>query len=95
MGRNKKPEPEMEYPKDLSHFGNFADAIRARDSKLLHAEVEQTALSTNLCHFGNIAHRLGREVRFDEATMRFKNDQEADTLLTRNYRAPYVVPEKV
>ena len=95
LGRNKKPEPAVESPADLSHFGNFADAIRARDSKLLHAEVEETALSTNLCHFGNIAHRLGREVRFDPTTMHFLNDTEADAMLTRNYRAPYLVPEKV
>ena len=95
MERNKKPEPEVEYPKDLSHFGNFADAIRARDGKLLHAEVEETALSTNLCHLGNIAHRLGRELRFDPATMHFQNDSEANAMLTRNYRAPYVVPDKV
>jgi hypothetical protein len=28
-------------------------------------------------------------------TMRFKNDPEADTLLTREYRAPFVVPRNV
>ena len=96
MGRNKKPEPEVtEFPANLDHFANFADAVRAREPKLLHAEVEETAISTAYCHLGNIAHRVGRELRFNPAAMRFVNDKDADALLTRNYRAPYVVPQRV
>lgn len=95
LGRSKTLEPEPEYPKDLDHFANFADAVRARDRKLLHAEVEETAISTSYCHMGNISYRLGRELKFDPATMRFAGDAEANAMLTRNYRAPYVVPSKV
>ena len=73
----------------------FADAVRARNPKLLHAEIEETALSTALCHLGNISHRLGRELRFDPAKMVFPNDAEANKMLTREYRAPYVVPTEV
>jgi hypothetical protein len=54
MGRNKQPEAEPEYPPNVSHFQNFAEAIRTRDPKILHAEIEETALSTALCHLGNI-----------------------------------------
>ena len=39
--------------------------------------------------------RLGRELKFDPATMKFVGDKEADLMLTRKYRTPYVVPEKV
>jgi hypothetical protein len=95
VGRNKNAEPEMEYPADLNHFQNFADAVRARDPKLLHAEIEETYLSTALCHLGNISYRLGRELRFDPAQMQFVGDAQANKLLTREYRKPYVVPEKV
>jgi predicted dehydrogenase len=95
VGRNKSSEPEMEYPADLNHFQNFADAVRARDPKLLHAEIEETYLSTALCHLGNISYRLGRELRFDPAQMQFVGDAQANKLLTREYRKPYVVPEKV
>jgi predicted dehydrogenase len=95
LGRSKVDEPTVESPKNLDHFANFADAVRARDPKLLHAEIEETFLSTALCHLGNISHRLGRELKFDPAAMHFVNDREADALLTRPYRAPYVVPEKV
>ena len=92
MGRNKKPEPEVESPKDLDHFAGFADAIRTRNPKLLHSEIEETALSTELCHLGNISHRLGRELRFDPMKKVFVGDAEANAMLTRKYRAPYVVP---
>ncbi|MBM3726162.1 MAG: Gfo/Idh/MocA family oxidoreductase [Acidobacteria bacterium] len=95
MGRSKTPEPEPEYPANIDHFANFADAVRARDRKLLHAEVEETAISTALCHLGNIAYRTGRDLKFDPARMQFVGDSEANALLTRKYRAPYVVPEKV
>jgi predicted dehydrogenase len=95
LGRNKQLEPEPEYPANVDHFANFADAVRARDTKLLHAEIEETALSTALCHLGNIAYRTGRDLKFDPNRMQFPGDGEANKLLTREYRAPYVVPEKV
>jgi predicted dehydrogenase len=38
---------------------------------------------------------VGRKLDFDAKTERFVNDKEADALLTRKYRAPFLVPEKV
>ena len=49
----------------------------------------------NLPHLANIAYRTGRMLRFDPQKERFIGDEEANRLLTRNYRAPYLVPEKV
>jgi predicted dehydrogenase len=95
LGRNKQPEPSPEYPTNLDHFANFADAVRARDPKLLHAEIEETALSTALCHLGNIAYRMGRELTFDPQRRVFPGDAQANALLTRPYRRPYIVPAKV
>lgn len=95
LGRNKQPEPEPTYPADIDHFKMFAEAVKTRDRGLLKAEIEETAISTAMCHLGNVSYRLGRELRFDPARMRFQGDAEADAMLTRNYRAPYVVPDKV
>lgn len=94
IGRNKKLEPEPAYPEDLDHFQNFAEAIRARNPKLLHAEIEETSLSTALCHLGNIAYRVKGDLDFDPKAMRFY-DAEANRLISRHYRPPYVVPENV
>ena len=38
-------------------------------------------------------YRLGRTLTLDPQSERFLGDKEADALLTRNYRPPYVVPE--
>ena len=38
---------------------------------------------------------LGRRLSFDPAKWKFINDAEADKMLTRVYRKPYVVPENV
>ena len=35
------------------------------------------------------------KLQFDPAKMKFIGDAEADKMLTRPYRKPYVVPEKV
>jgi predicted dehydrogenase len=37
----------------------------------------------------------GRKLEFNGKAERFVNDKEADALLTRKYRAPFVVPDKV
>ncbi|MFO0952352.1 MAG: gfo/Idh/MocA family oxidoreductase, partial [Isosphaeraceae bacterium] len=70
-------------------------AVRARDPKIQHGPVETAHTASGLAHLGNIAYRLGRKLRFDPKTEKFIGDSEADTYLTRNYRAPYVVPEVV
>ena len=58
--------------------------------------VKNTAhLSSGLAHLGNIYYRLGRQLTFNPKAEKFINDPEADKMLTRNYRAPYVVPDKV
>lgn len=95
LGRNKKPEAAVEYPANQDHMQNFVDAVRSRRWQELNAEIEETHLSTALCHLGNISYRLGREVRFDAAAMRFVNDAAADGMLRREYRKPYVVADRV
>jgi hypothetical protein len=38
---------------------------------------------------------LGEFLKFDPKTEKFIGNKDADALLTRKYRAPFVVPEKV
>ena len=40
-------------------------------------------------------YQLGRTLTLDPHTERFTNDEEANALLTRPYRAPFIVPETV
>jgi hypothetical protein len=77
------------------HFRNFLDAVKSRDSQILNADIEQGHISCAYMHIGNIAYRLGRKLHIDPSTETFVNDSEADAMLTRNYRKPFVVPESV
>lgn len=77
------------------HFANFIEAVRKHDKSILNGPVETAHLSSGLAHLGNIAYRLERVLTFNPKTEKFVDDKEADKMLTRKYRAPYVVPDKV
>ena len=77
------------------HFGNFLTAVRSRKKEDLHGPVETAHYSSSIAHLGNISYRLGRRLKFDPATEKFVGDEEANAMLTRPYRAPYIVPEQV
>jgi len=76
------------------HYQNFIDAIRAGDPGKVTSGAEDGHLSSSLPHLANIAYRVRRALVFDGAKERFVGDEEADRLLTREYRAPFVVPER-
>jgi len=71
--------------------GNFLECIKSR--KRPNADVELGRLSTTICHLGNIATRLKREVRFDPRIETFGDDKEANRYLTKTYRAQYGLPK--
>lgn len=78
-----------------NHYQNYMNAIRANNQALAKADIQEGFYSCALIHLGNISYRLGRTLEFDPKTMKFKNDPEANLMLTREYRAPFVVPDKV
>ena len=78
-----------------NHYQNYINAIRANDQKLAKADIQEGFYSCALIHLGNISYRLGRTLDFDPTTMKFKNDEAANQMLKREYRAPFVVPDKV
>ena len=69
--------------------------MRSRKKEDLTAEVEEGAASTVLVHLANISYRMGRTVNFDPKTLSIVGDPEAAKMMTRDYRKPFVVPEKV
>jgi len=99
LGPNRKPGPfaaEQGHPMmDLPHFQNWIKACRSRRHEDLTCDVEQGHLSAAVCHMAKISNLLKRSVRFDPEAERFVGDDEANRLLSREYRQPYVVPEVV
>jgi predicted dehydrogenase len=91
---NEKAMDEKGGGEDSStalHMKNFLAACRSRNYRELNAEVEIGAMSATLCHLANVSYRVGRKLKVDVAKNRFVNDNEANALLTRDYRKPYVV----
>ena len=99
LGPDRKPGPSASVPgapmMDADHFRNWIMAMRSRRREDLLAEIEEGHRSATLAHLANAAYQTVRTLAFDPKTERFVNDAEADRLLTRPYRAPYVVPEQV
>jgi predicted dehydrogenase len=82
-------------PGGADHYANFIDAIRAGNNEALHSDISEGFISSALPIMANISYRLGRELKFDGAKEKFVNDPEADKMLTRDYRKPYVINDVV
>ncbi|MGI6455308.1 MAG: Gfo/Idh/MocA family oxidoreductase [bacterium] len=78
---------------EFEHRQNFLDCIRSRQRP--NADIEEGHKSAVWFQLGNIANRLGnRRLEFDAETQT-TNDPEANQMLKRSYREPYVIPERV
>ena len=96
LGEKREKGPGRQANVDqIEHFKNWVAAIKARDMSLQNGPVETAHLSSALAHLGNISCRLGRQLHFDPVAERFIGDDDANSLLTRAYRAPYLLPEKI
>ena len=80
---------------DEPHFVNFIDCVRSGKWQDLTADILEGHLSASICHLAEISYRTGRRLTFNSYTEKFAGDDEANAYLTRDYRHPYVVPEKV
>jgi len=61
----------------------------------LHCDIAEGHLSTTLAQLATISYRLGRKLVFNPDTETITGDVEANQLLTREYRKPYALPDKV
>lgn len=98
LGREREKGPSRSERGELTlHFQNWFDAIRARDMSIQHGPVQTGHLASSLAHLGNISYRLSRQLEFDPVAERFigEGEAEANSMLSRDYRAPYMLPEVV
>jgi predicted dehydrogenase len=92
--------PEDKTEKDLEK--HVAPAIRVHMKDLLKAianrskpvaDIEQGYISSTACILANVSMQLGRAITWDAEKGRVVGDQEAQRLLTRPYRSPWVHPD--
>ena len=91
LGKKREPGPSGEGTGDM--WKNFIDSIRAGDRSMLEGDIVEGHRSCTLIHVANISCRLGRSLEFDPSTETFRDDPEANAMLTRDYRKPFVVGE--
>jgi predicted dehydrogenase len=78
---------EVHLPVSDNHYRNFIDAVKARRDPIEPVEVGHRTAS--ICHLGNIAMRLGREIPWDPQAQQCPNDEQANAMLQRPYRGPW------
>ncbi len=92
--------PEDRTEKDLEthvapavryHMLNFLQAIDARSKPV--SDIEEGYISTASCILANNALTLGRTLTWDPQQQKVRNDDEANRMLRRTYRGPWIHPQ--
>lgn len=88
-----KTEEDLERhvaPAIRGHMLDFLDAIDRRGRPV--ADIEEGHISTTSCILANLSLELGRTLQWDPEAGRVVGDDEANELLARPYRDPWVHP---
>jgi predicted dehydrogenase len=80
---------EIHLPVSADHHGNWLEAIKAKKQPIAPVEDAHRACSTCLVH--HIAMKVKRKVYWDPAKEMFKDDDEANKMLSREQRVGYEV----
>jgi len=76
------------FSKQSQAFGDDKEAYETLTRMEEH--LKETGLALD-----GLNYRLGRKLTFDAGTESFVSDAEANQLLTRPYRAPFLVPDRM
>ena len=93
--RDEKDLERHVAPAIRGHMKNLMECIESRGKPV--ADIEQGHISTASCILANLSMKLGRSLKWDPVKQQVVDDREANKLLARPYRAPWVhpVPGKV
>ena len=80
---------EIHLPDSKEHHLNWLESIRSRQQPIAPVEVAHRACSACLLH--HMAMKLKRTLHWDPIKERFRNDDEANAMLSRPQRAPYLI----
>jgi predicted dehydrogenase len=84
-------ENEFHFTVSKEHHGNWLEAIR--DNKPTIAPVEEAHRACSACLLHHIAMKLKRKLYWDPKTEKFRDDAEANAMLSRNQRKGYETVE--
>ena len=84
-----KPGPnDIQFPL-ITEKQDFVNCVKSRKETMIPAEIGHRAAT--MCQIGHIAIETGSKLKWNPATERFTNNDEANKLLSRPQRAPWQV----
>jgi predicted dehydrogenase len=78
---------EVNLYKSDNHYANFIDCVISRRETIAPAETAHRSIT--IAHLGNIAMKLGRDLKWDPEKEEILNDPHASSMLTRPMRGPW------
>ena len=80
---------EIHLYESKEHHGNWLECVKSRRPPIAPIEVAHRSCSACLIH--QIAMKLKRKVTWEPMKERFKNDDQANSMVSRSQRWPYVI----
>lgn len=92
-----EPIEQMMRPEGVNylqlHAQNFVDAMKANDASVLNTAIDSGAVAAINAQMGNIAFKTGRKLFWDKEKGMFKDDIEANGLISAGYHNGWVMPK--
>jgi predicted dehydrogenase len=98
LGRNEEPGPKSGQSRRKgvqlpTHMEDFLNCVRNRKPTKATADIAHRTAA--LIHLGEIAYRTKTVLEFDSKTETITNSKEAHAMLTKEYRKPYGLPQRI
>ncbi len=98
LGRNEKPGPKSGQARRVgvplpTHMEDFFNCVRNRQPTKANADIAHRTAA--LIHLGEIAYRTKTVLEFDSKAETITNSKEAHAMLTKEYRKPYGLPQRI
>jgi len=100
QGRSTEPVitftgSDVSDEEEINGWQEFIDTVRNRRIDQFRNNIIEGHKSAVLPHLANTSYRIGRKLRFDPGAERFIDDSEANEHLSKDYRAPYLMPDVI
>jgi hypothetical protein len=84
---------EIHLYESQQHHGNWLECVKSRQQPIAPIEIGHRSCSACLIH--HMAMKLKRKLFWDPLRERFKNDDEANSMLSRPQRWPYALDKDI